>query len=176
MDFAWIKTWKYGCLCWYDVILLYTDCRGYQEFCEPIFESRICTITKSIAFFYSRKKGHQSMQSSQGLRISINDCCNFERISGPCLFHLHRRSDILAMDKQESNSVHYYQSAGLVEDHGYCYSATGITLKSFWDSGKQKEKPKWNLTLVRKWNTVAGSNPAKPRHFFVVELAILKWR
>ena len=47
------------------VILYYTDCRGYQEFCEPIFESRICTITKSIAFF-SREKGHQVCKQVRG--------------------------------------------------------------------------------------------------------------
>ena len=48
------------------------------------------------------------------------------------------------------------------------YSATGITLKSFWDSGKQKEKPKWNLIGRKKYGR--GFESRKIQHFFVVEL------
>ena len=38
-------------------------------------------LPKVLPFIFT-EKGTSSMQASQGLRISIKDCCNFERISG----------------------------------------------------------------------------------------------
>ena len=38
-------------------------------------------LPKVLRFIFT-EKGTSSMQASQGLRISIKDCCNFERISG----------------------------------------------------------------------------------------------
>ena len=38
-------------------------------------------LPKVLLFIFT-EKGTSSMQASQGLHISIKDCCNFERISG----------------------------------------------------------------------------------------------
>ena len=68
----------------------YTDCSGYQEFCEPIFESCIYHC-QAIAFYNHGKRDIK--HASKSSAISIKYCYNCERISRPCLYYLYGRSE-----------------------------------------------------------------------------------
>ena len=76
-----------------------------------------CNTTTQIAV----EKGTSSMQASQGLRISIKDCCNFERISGLAFSIFTGDQTFLQWTNKRVIVSIITNPRGLVEDHGYCY-------------------------------------------------------
>ena len=61
---------------------MYTDCRGYlRYFVNQSLNLASVPLPKVLRFIFT-EKGTSSMQASQGLRISIKDCCNFRKESG----------------------------------------------------------------------------------------------
>ena len=66
VDFAWIKTWKDGCLCWYDVILLHRLPWLIKNFVNQSLNLASVPLPKVLRFIYSRKKGHQACKQVRG--------------------------------------------------------------------------------------------------------------
>ena len=65
VDFAWIKTWKDGCLYWYDVILLHRLPWLSRILWTNLWISHLYHYQK-YCILYSRKKGHQACKQVRG--------------------------------------------------------------------------------------------------------------
>ena len=63
-DFAWIKTWEEGCLCWYDVILLH-NAVVIKNYVNQSLNLASVPLPKVLLFIFT-EKGTSSMQASQG--------------------------------------------------------------------------------------------------------------
>ena len=64
VDFAWIETWKDGCLCWYDVILLHRIAVVIKNLWTNLWILPF-TFTKLLRFKFT-EKGHQVCKQVRG--------------------------------------------------------------------------------------------------------------